>query len=449
MRRHRQSKLMLESLLGLLLVVMSARVGLGEEFAQRANGTDLPAIQRALEAFVVPLAESGDLSGTLLVASDGIVIFERAFGMADFELGVSNTPSTRYGIASLAKPLTALICFHLVETGKLRLDDRLARWIPDFPRGDEITVDHLLRHRSGLPHRVTTRADEVEPQDPASMTTLAARAELLFDPGSASAYSSAGYSVLARVLELAAGRSYAELLETVVLAPAGAVHTVHPHGHGLVSRRAQSYLRGARGPIRAESKELSFLVGAGSLYSTARDVFAIQRQLLSGGYGELATTELAGDEGNLSWSGITNGFRAFASHDGETGVAIVFTGNLFTGAADLLRDGLHRIATGAPVATPALPSFEVAAVPPTARIELEGIYQLRPGSTDSEEPLRFEGEIARLGDWVLIPVGSDQFISPQDYATVRVVRSEQGAVESLVWGEGESAPQFPRVGPLP
>lgn len=182
---------------------------------------------------------------------------------------------------------------------------------------------------------------------------ILAEAELKFPPGSDSAYSSAGYSVLARVLEIAGGRPYAELLEAVVLAPAGAVQTVHPRGHDL------------------------------------------------------------------------------------------------TGAIDLLRDDLLGVAADEDLPPPTVPSFEATAVPAAVQVELEGIYQLRAGAPDSEEPLRFEGEIARLGDWVLIPVGTDRFFSPQDYAAVRAVRTEERRVEGLVWGEGEEAPTFPRVRPLP
>lgn len=426
-----------------LLLTLLAGPGLAQE--NPAEGFDPVALHRSIDAWLAPLVASGDLSGSLLVARDGTVVYERAFGMADYELEVPNTLSTRFGIASLTKPMTVILAIQLIESGALGLEDPVSRWISDFPRGDEITVAHLLRHQSGLPHRVTEPSEEVEPTTAADMVERAAEADLLFPPGSDTAYSSTGYSVLARILELAGGHPWAELLDEFVLAPAGAVHTAHPHGHDLMPGRASSYFRGSRGPINAALKDLSFLVGAGSLYSTPRDVYSIQQRLVAGGYGDLARQNLV-REGRISWNGITNGFRAFGSYDESTGVSVVFAGNLFSGADDFLRDQLPRLAAGEEVAAPEVPAVELVVVPPEARAELEGIYRLGPGS---EEPIRFEGDIVRYGDWVLLPTGVDRFFSPQDYETVRVARGENGSVEALVWGDGEKALRFPRVGPLP
>ena len=179
------------------------------------------------------------------------------------------------------------MAIRLIEEGKLSENSLLSKWLPTFPRGDEITVEQLLRHGAGIPHRVTTEAEETHPHTAANMVSLAARKPLLFDPGTDTVYSSAGYSVLARVLELAGGRSYSELLEDLVLAPAGAVHTIgradsrHP-----LAGRAQGLFLGPDGPLNAPLKDLSFLVGAGSVYSTPRDLLAIQRAVLDGTYDE-------------------------------------------------------------------------------------------------------------------------------------------------------------------
>jgi hypothetical protein len=76
---------------------------------------------------------------------------------------------------------------------------------------------------------------------------------------------------------------------------------------------------------------------------------------------------------------------------------------------------------------------------------VEGTYRLRPGS---EEELRFEEPLmAALGDWLLIPTGSDSFFSPQDYAEVKVLLAKDGSVEALQWGEAGKGPRFERVRP--
>lgn len=401
-----------------------------------------------IDAYVRPLERAGELSGALLVARGEEVVYERAFGEASYELGVANTPETRFGVASLTKPITAIVLIRLMERGKLAPGDPLAKWIPDFPRGDEITVEHLARHRSGLPHRVTGPADEVVPQSAASMVELAKRADLLFEPGTETRYSSVGYSVLARVLELAGGKPWPDLVQELVLAPAGATRTVHPSRFQLMPGRAEGHYRGPGGPIPAPPQDLSFLVGAGSLFSTPRDLLRIQRKLLSGGYGELARSQLV-DEGGLDWNGITAGYRAFADHHAEGDLTVVFTGNLFTGAGDLLRRHLPRIAAGEAVEPPALPEIEPFTLPEELAARYRGLYQVQPGTEGSEEPLEVHGPIATLGDWVLIPTSETTLWSPQDYQAVRISTAEDGSVDGLLWGDGDAAQKLPKVAPLP
>ena len=311
---NRSNRLLLAATLALALCSGTP----GPQKSESADAERLPdeELARRIDAYVRPLNEAGELSGVLLVARGERVVYERAFGMASYELGVANAPTTRFAIASLTKPITVALAVRLIEQEKLDLHDPLSKWLPDFPRGDEITVEHLLRHRSGLPHRVTTPAEETVRRTAADMVELAKRAELLFDPGSRSAYSSAGYSVLARVLELAGGESWAELVENVAFAPLGPAHTAHPDARRVMEGQARSYFRGPHGPLPAPLKDLSFLVGAGSLYSTASDVLAVQRAILDGSFGDGVRQRLA-EDGSLRWSGITNGFRAFADHHGE------------------------------------------------------------------------------------------------------------------------------------
>ncbi len=405
-------------------------------------------LRQRLDAFIRPLDEAGEVSGTLLVARDDQIVYERAFGMANYELGVANTLTTRFCIASVTKPMTAILAFRLVERGKLALSDPVRKWLPTFPRGQEILVEHLLRHRAGLPHRVTTDAEETVPRTAGDMVRYASRAPLLFPPGSQNAYSSAGYSVLARILELAGGKPYGELLAAEVLEPAGARHTAHADSRRLLPERAAGYLRSVDGPINGPLHDLSFLVGAGSVFSNARDLFAVQRALLGGRYGAEVRASLV-REGELRWNGITDGYRAFADYHRAPRLTVIFTGNLFTGAADVLRRAVPRLAAGEELAPAAPPRFVAAAMPVEKRGEIEGVYRLRPGS---EEPLRFEpeGRQATLGFWLLIPTAEDRFHSPQDYATVQVIRAADGAVTALEWRIPETEPiRFERLRALP
>ena len=196
----------------------------------------------------------GHLSGTILIARGDEVLYEKSFGLANRELGVPNGPRTKFCVGSVNKPMTLVILARLIELEELAPEDTLDKYLPEFPRGGEITVGHLARHEAGIQHRVTERSDEVQAQTPASMVELAAGKELLFEPGSDSVYSSAGFSVLARVLELAGGKPYAELLAEHVLVPAGLDDTSDAGTRAILEGRASSYYFDSRGFVNARRR---------------------------------------------------------------------------------------------------------------------------------------------------------------------------------------------------
>lgn len=401
-------------------------------------------LARRIDEYVRPFDEAGQLSGTLLVARDGTVVYERSFGMADYELAVPNTPSTRFCVASITKVMTKIATIRLMEQRKLALADTLAKWIPDFPRGGEITMEHLLRHRSGIPHRVTTAAEETVPKTTADMAELAKRQELLFAPGSQHSYSSGGYAVLARVLELASGRSFEQLLDESVFAPAGAIHSVHPSPHRLIPGRARSYAGGYREPLSSPLQDYSFLVGAGSVFSTPRDLLALQRTVLAGGYGESVKLSLIEENGGLEWNGLTSGYQSFADYHAGQKLSVIFTGNLFTGAADQLRENLPKIAAGEAVA-PRVPKVEPFAMSEALRKRYEGVYEFRPGTREELRFLDADGVQARVGNRLLVATSENTFHCPQDYGTIKMVAGKDGAIEAMEWSLPAGSYKFPKV----
>ena len=399
-----------------------------------------------VDRWLDPIVEAGHLSGTLLVASKGTEIYEKSFGMSDFELEVPNTPDTKYCIASITKPITVIVAANFIEKEELSLGQTIDLWFPDFPRGNEITVEDLLRHRSGIPHRVTNPIEETVPRSAVDMVELAKKAELLFEPGSKELYSSAGYSVLARILEIVGGKTYGELIQDIVFKPAGASHSVHTNSLHLLTGRARSYLLGPDGPVNAPLKDYSFLVGAGSIFSIPRDLLAVINSLGAGRYGKLIMAHYPPDK-KLSWSGITNGFRAFVDHYPGEDLSVIFTGNIFSGAADLVRRAIPRIAAGATPEPVALPEAKAITLAPEKFRRLEGNYEINEDAVELEF-IGGKGRMAFLGGYLLFPVAEDAFYSLQDYSKVKVIFDKDGSVEALKWGESDGSPRFLYLGPL-
>lgn len=404
---------------------------------------DSLALGRALDACVAPLARSGELSGQLLLARGDTVLVERTWGWEDREHRRPMGVHSRLNIASITKPVNQLVLLKLLVDHTLAIDDTIGRWLPGYPHGG-VTVGQLLNHRAGIPHRVTTDAQERHALSAAQVTALAGRVPLEFTPGSESRYSSAGYTVLAHVMEVAAGKAWAALVRSIVLDPAHLAETVPNAGLAdPLPGRAQSYVPGARGLQPAMRKDYGFLAGAGSMWSTARDLFRFVRALLAGVFGENGRANLL-RHGSLHWNGSTNGYFSWVDYDSASRVTCVFLGNAHTGAPELLHGAVAKLVAGEPVAPLERPAFMRVRVPSRALRALEGRYQI----AGTRIPVTTRDGLLWAGEWMLVPTSESTFFSTRDYGTVRVARDSTGAVAGLDWTQKGQPFRCPRLGPL-
>jgi CubicO group peptidase (beta-lactamase class C family) len=400
------------------------------------------ALRKRIDAYLQAFVADGHLSGTLLVARGNEVQYERSFGMANYELGVPNRPDTRFCIASITKPITVMMAAQMLAEKKLALSDPLEKWIPGFPDGARITIDHLLNHRAGIPHRVTTAAEESVPHTPADVVELARKQRLLFVPGEQSSYSSAGYTVLTRVLELAAGAPYEQVLAERVVKPARLQDTVHASSRVVVPRRASSYVLGPDGVKNSPLIDVSFLAGAGSLFSTPADLFRLLLAVREGKLGESARLSVT-SRPRVAWNGNTSGFRAFFDSDPATGLTVAFAGNMMSGAIDRLRADLPRLLAGEVVADPQRVRPNTVRLDPALLARYAGDYLL--GGT-TPFTVVVDGNTLETGGRILVPVSETSFFSYADYGTVKVVTKADGRVERLDWVLPDTVIACPRAG---
>jgi hypothetical protein len=133
---------------------------------------------------------------------------------------------------------------------------------------------------------------------------------------------------------------------------------------------------------------MSFLVGAGSVYSTPRDLHRMMQAVLNNRLGETAKTALLKDKG-FDWNGISNGFRAFADYDKETGFQVIFAGNFHLGSADRIRENLPRLLAGEIVPPPEPPKVTPMPVDVATLERYEGTFQDRPQPDDHAQGHRW------------------------------------------------------------
>lgn len=171
-------------------------------------------IANRLEAYLKPFVETGNLTGTVLVARKGRVLFRHSYSMANYELQVPNSPETRFHLAPVSKAFTAAAILQLQEQGRLSVADPLSRFVPDFPNGDRVTLDNLLTHTSGIPdindladYDTFARSPHTIPQLVAKFANLPLESQ----PGSGYHYSNSNYNLLALVLEKVTGESHGRI----------------------------------------------------------------------------------------------------------------------------------------------------------------------------------------------------------------------------------------------
>ena len=386
-----------------------------------------------IDKLVSPFVDRNYFSGIVLVESGGKVVYEKAFGMANVELGVPLRTESRVGIASITKPMTDIILARLVEEKKIAPTDTVSKFIPDFPNGDKITVSMLASHRAGIPHRVMPPEQEAVPHSSSDMAEWIAKAKLDFEPGSKRSYSSAGYALLARLLELASGKSYSQLLEEFVFAPAGMKDSVDFQGEPIMKNRAQDYLLRPQGPVNAALKDYSFLIGGGSVFGTAGDLYKFSRAVLDGRYGESVKKELVSD-GEFSASGRTNGHRAYVEFYDGKGSGFVVLSNISSGAFDRIASGLSDLLKGK---TPSAAFVFPTLAEPGKRdlSEYAGDYPREDGGTFNiiaKDDALYSGDIA-----VYPTTKKDCFFDFSFFGDVCFGRGPDGKVNSIVWkGEG-------------
>jgi CubicO group peptidase (beta-lactamase class C family) len=383
---------------------------------------------KKIDEFITPFAKADQFYGVVLASENGKVIYEKAFGLANADYKIPNQLNTRIGIASITKPMTKIILIRLVEGRKLALEDKLNKYIPDFPNGDKITIEMLARHRAGIPHRVMPSEMESVSLTSAEMVEKIKQAKLLFEPGTQSLYSSAGYTVLARVLEIASGKTYSQLLQEYVFTPANMTDSLDFDGELVMERRAQDYYPSPNGLINVPLKNYSFLVGAGSVFSTAHDVYKFGEAVLEGKYGENAKAGLIGEK-TFSANGSTNGHRAYFEIEKEKKYGFVILSNL-SGAFDMVSQGLLEILQGKEATVKSFTVPKIIPNPNKNLTEFLGHYKRNDGS-QTEIVLR--NDFLYSGDIKLYPTKTDCFFEHRFFGDVCFMRDDSGKIKEIKW----------------
>ena len=180
---------------------------------------------------------------SVAVIKDGVLVKATGYGMANLETGTLAHAGTIYKTASLSKPMIGVVTLQLVQEGKLALDDKISRYLPDPPASwAEITVRHVLTSTSGIPRDPPER--DYRPYDNQPITAVIKAAyplPLRFPPGEKWLYSNVGYYVLAEIISQASGTPWDQFIEQRIFSPAGMTSTRVTSTSQIVKHRAAGY----------------------------------------------------------------------------------------------------------------------------------------------------------------------------------------------------------------
>jgi CubicO group peptidase (beta-lactamase class C family) len=227
-----------------------------------------------LDSFLVSLEQNKKAMGSLSIFKDGKEVYNNSIGYKDSAQSVKSNSKSLYRIGSISKTYTATLILMLKEKGKLALSDKLSNWFPEIKNAEQITIEHLLRHRSGL-FNFTNELNFVQ-----WMTQPIKREDLLqkiiqytpnFKPGEKFEYSNTNYFLLALITEKVSGKTYHQLLNDFICKPLKLKRTFDLPDSKFISDQTISFKKYADW-VPDTKTHLSITLGAGSLVANAEEV---------------------------------------------------------------------------------------------------------------------------------------------------------------------------------
>jgi CubicO group peptidase (beta-lactamase class C family) len=416
-----------------------------------------------LQAYLEPFSETGNFIGTVLVARGGHILFRQSYGMANYELRVSNSNATRYHIASVSKPFTAAAILQLQEQGRLRLSDHVSRYVPDFPNGDRITLDNLLTHTSGIPDINGLQDYDTFARSPHTVEQLVAKfagLPLEFEPSTDQRYSNSNYNLLAFALEKITGESYGDYLRGHIFEPAGMLDSgTDGDASGLIPSAASGYTpAGIAGYEKAPYLDWSNKTGNGSLYSTVDDLYRFDRVLNADTLLKSTTRQkyfVEGAGNRYGWymrkrfghrlmaaKGHSPGFTAELDRFPDDDVTIILLSNSYgTASQDPIAEGLAAIVFSQKAPPPT--AVRAVTIPESVLASYAGQYQYGADYFVPNAKFTLTAKpgflLMQVGDQhaPLVPLSGTDFLERKFFGHIAMSKDAEGNVIGLTCRYGD------------
>lgn len=240
---------------------------------------------KTLDSALTKLYERGMFNGVVLVGDHGKAVYSKAFGIADISTNKPLTTRSAFNLASVSKQFFCMMAMILQEQGKLKYDEKVQTYLPDFPY-DNITVRHLMTHTCGMADYFDLWLSQLNTLDTLTNPELIGllkihRPALMFEPGSRWEYSNTGYVVLASVIEQVAGMPVEDYFQQTIAVPLGLKNTYIYKFTMKQSpeSRVMGFDRVNGQHIPNDIYRIDGVVGDGNIYSSAEDLLKWEQSL--------------------------------------------------------------------------------------------------------------------------------------------------------------------------
>ncbi len=415
-----------------------------------ANAQD-PNLESRIDAYLKPLIEGNNFSGSIMVESNGQILVDKGYGQANISFGIPNSSKTKFQIASLSKTFTAASVLMLEERGSLDISHSISKYIPELSNFEKVTIHHLLNHHSGIPdinRQSIYKELERNPQTPSTLIEVIKDFELSYEPGEKYSYSNSNYNILAALIEVVSEQDYGTFLYENIFQPLGMMNSGHHANAGeLIGNLATGYVPagGYTSVEIAPYLDWSVKTGNGSLYSTTVDLLkwinelmggrvlskASVDKMLSNKYGWFVQEKL-GEEA-IYINGNSPGFSAYLAHFPEKNLVIIVLGNNHIPLATSIGDGIAGMIIGHE--TERFESLNPIDISNDRIRSIVGTYKFPYYTFELLEKNRmiiYEGGYPNY-QIPLIPLGEDRFFNRFFWTSLIMERDSNGMVTHACW----------------